>query len=169
MNRASETIGAIAAALASDLDAPDLDARPGPAGAPNGEESFSASSANRSKPARNERQARRSTLATAVPAPLRDQLSAVLREQLLCELAAIFGPDEAAEWARKTLPAKNTLTGGDARLVEEAFARRLASFEEGDATAGVSAQALALVPGGPHIPLSEPPTEPASIDKTKCT
>jgi len=54
-------------------------------------------------------------------------------------------------------------------LVEEAFARRLASFEEGDATAGVSAQALALVPGGPHIPLSEPPTEPASIDKTKCT
>jgi len=56
---------------------------------------------------------------------LQGQLSAVLREQLLTELADIGGPDQAADWARKRLEAKNTLSASDAVLVEEAFARRL--------------------------------------------
>jgi ERF superfamily len=47
--------------------------------------------------------------------------SATLREQLLHELAALRSADEAAAWAQRTLPAKNTLVASDARLLEDAF------------------------------------------------
>jgi hypothetical protein len=125
---------------------------------------------------------------------LRDQLSAVLRDELLAELAGLGWPDEAAVWARKTLPAKNTLTEPDARLVENAFADRLASFETISETTeptpaarparagttddsgtpettaasanSVSAKAHALAPGGRHIPALEVPQEPSGIDKS---
>jgi hypothetical protein len=99
-----------------------------------------------------------------------------------------------ALWAHKTLPAKNTLTDSDARIIEDAFARRLASFEgpleqtgavpaapqrnagaTDVGTAGmmtaptvkVSAQALALAPGGPHIPAPDQPIEPDGINKVR--
>src|SRR5437660_4346945 len=77
-----------------DLDTPDLNVRPGPAGAPNGKEglaqrseagNFSAGSLARSRPAREAMEARRRTLAPAASARLRDQLSAVLRDELLGE------------------------------------------------------------------------------------
>jgi hypothetical protein len=77
---------------------------------------------------------------------LRDQLSAVLRDQLFAELAGIGGPEEATEWARKALVAKNTLTDTDARLIEHAFARRLATFEVGRAAADQSAPAPQPLP-----------------------
>ena len=40
---------------------------------------------------------------------LRRKLSAVLRDQLLSELHEIKSPESAAVWARRILPAKNTL------------------------------------------------------------
>jgi hypothetical protein len=42
----------------------------------------------------------------------------VLRDQLLAELASIDGSNDAAEWARKRLADKNTLTDVDAHQVE---------------------------------------------------
>ena len=44
---------------------------------------------------------------------------------MLAELAAIASGDRAAIWARAALPAKNTLTASDAKLVEHAFEQRL--------------------------------------------
>ena len=54
--------------------------------------------------------------------------SAALRDQLLAELAAMTSADRAASWARAALPAKNTLTASDAKLVEDAFEQRLSEL-----------------------------------------
>jgi hypothetical protein len=62
---------------------------------------------------------------------LKGQLSAVLREQLLGELKEINSVDAAAIWARRVLPAKNSLLVADARQVENAFQAKLAALESG--------------------------------------
>jgi ERF superfamily len=59
---------------------------------------------------------------------LRRKLSAVLRDQLLSQLNAIQSHERAAVWARRILPAKNTLDVADARLLEEEFEARLAKL-----------------------------------------
>jgi ERF superfamily len=56
--------------------------------------------------------------------------SAVLRDQLLRELASLNSPDEMASWAHRILPAKNTLTAVDARLLEEAFASKMTALAD---------------------------------------
>jgi hypothetical protein len=169
-----------------DLDAPDLMGERRPAGAGNGAE------------------APPKILSTAAPAPpgpagsrghprkadggLKGQLSAVLREELLAELASLGGPDAAAEWAHKRLAAKNTLTDADARQVEGAFALQVAGFNSGEEPVGMIASAAssstvsavteeptahagASLPEAPlpdwvGPPDPEPVTIPAGIDKS---
>ena len=62
-------------------------------------------------------------------AVLKSQLSAVLREQLLGELKEVNSADAAALWARRSLPAKNSLHVADAQQLENAFPARLAELE----------------------------------------
>src|SRR5262249_3888732 len=57
--------------------------------------------------------------------------SAILREHLLGQLVAISSADEAAIWAQRNLPAKNTLTAIDAKVVEERFQDRLSTISDG--------------------------------------
>src|SRR5215510_3317951 len=57
--------------------------------------------------------------------------SAILRERLLEELVAIDSADEAAVWAQRNLPTKNTLTAVDAKIVEERFQDRLYAISDG--------------------------------------
>jgi hypothetical protein len=59
---------------------------------------------------------------------LGEQLSASLRESLIQQIAAINSADEAATWAHRSLPAKNTLTVADAKIVEERFAAKLCAI-----------------------------------------
>jgi hypothetical protein len=54
-------------------------------------------------------------------------------------MAVINSADEAATWAHRNLPAKNTLTAADAKLVEEAFAARLSQISGSDAMLGTPA------------------------------
>jgi hypothetical protein len=61
--------------------------------------------------------------------------SAALREKLLTQLGNITSADLAAAWAREALTAKNSLTATDARLVEDAFERRLSELPSSDGTA----------------------------------
>src|SRR6266536_3578383 len=61
--------------------------------------------------------------------------SAALREKLLTEVVNIPSADFAAAWAREALTAKNSLTATDARLVEDAFERRLSELPSSDGTA----------------------------------
>jgi hypothetical protein len=62
-------------------------------------------------------------------AGLKAQLSAVLRDQLLGELKEVNSVDAATIWARRILPAKNSLNIADARQLENAFQARLAELE----------------------------------------
>jgi hypothetical protein len=58
--------------------------------------------------------------------------SAALREKLLTQLGNIISADLAAAWAREALSAKNSLTATDAKLVEDAFERRLSEIPSSD-------------------------------------
>jgi ERF superfamily len=54
--------------------------------------------------------------------------SAALREKLLIDLANLSLASFAPGWAREALTAKNSLTAADAKLVEDAFERRLSEL-----------------------------------------
>jgi ERF superfamily protein len=113
-----------------DLDAPDLDAGPKPAvelprSEPRNQSNEQAGLAERSPRGRE-----KPSLASA-RALLTPEQSAMLRERLLEELLAIRSADEAAVWAQRNLPAKNTLTAADAKIVEERFQARLSTISEG--------------------------------------
>jgi hypothetical protein len=62
------------------------------------------------------------------PALLDADQSSALRERLVLEIEGIPSPDLAAAWAGGALAAKNSLTASDAKLVEEAFERRLSEL-----------------------------------------
>jgi hypothetical protein len=52
----------------------------------------------------------------------------VLRDQLLRDVGNLSSAEGAAVWARRILPAKNTLHEADARQVEEAFQAKLTAI-----------------------------------------
>jgi hypothetical protein len=62
---------------------------------------------------------------------LKSQLSAVLRDQLVSELKGVNSTEDAAIWARRSLPAKSSLSAEDARQLENAFESRLTELERG--------------------------------------
>lgn len=62
------------------------------------------------------------------PVTLDPAQSAALREKLLTELGTITSADLATIWAQEALPAKNSLAAADAKLVEDAFERRLSEL-----------------------------------------
>jgi hypothetical protein len=113
-----------------DLDAPDLGADPNPAAElprrpdhrkqSNGQ----AAAAQRTAPGDGK------LSGSSARSVLGVQLSASLRESLIQQMAAINSADEAAAWAHRNLPAKNTLTAADAKIVEEWFQARLSQINE---------------------------------------
>jgi hypothetical protein len=58
--------------------------------------------------------------------------SAQLRDRLLDEIESIQSADEAASWAHRSLPDKNTLTVVDAQLVEAGFRSKLTALDGAD-------------------------------------
>ena len=79
----------------------------------------------------------------AVPGAPRPTLnpepSAALREQLLTEIENLTSAALAATWAHAALPAKNGLTTGDAKVVEDAFERKLSELPSPEAAAAQAA------------------------------
>ena len=55
-----------------------------------------------------------------------------LRDRLLGEIESIQSADEAASWAHRNLPHKNTLTVVDAQLVEAGFGSKLTALDGAD-------------------------------------
>jgi hypothetical protein len=112
-----------------DLDAPDFaaaqDPEPASPPGPNGQSEPRGYAA--AGPANGSRGRKRPSAPKQL---LHPDESAVLREQLLIELAAIATADEAAVWAQRKLPAKNTLTPADADVIERAFRARMLSVEQ---------------------------------------
>jgi ERF superfamily protein len=58
--------------------------------------------------------------------------SAELRDKLLLEVESIASSELAATWAGQALMAKNNLIASDAKIVEEAFERRLSALPSSD-------------------------------------
>jgi hypothetical protein len=75
--------------------------------------------------------------------------SAALRDQLIAEINQLKDGDEIALWAHRRLPAKNTLTAGDARAVETACQVVLGALDRG-------AEKLEQFPDGRTEPASVP-------------
>ena len=148
-----------------DLDAPDLGADPNPA-------------AELPRPPDHRKQSNGQAAAAQrtaagdgkLPGPsarsvLGEQLSASLRESLIEQMAAINSEDEAAAWAHRNLPAKNTLTAADAKIVEERFQARLSTISNGVAPAEISdgltpPQALRVATPGQSDAVAEKQTGP---------
>jgi hypothetical protein len=84
--------------------------------------------------------------------------SAALREKLLMELGHITSADLAASWARATLALKNSLTAADAKLVEDAFERRLSEFPSSGAATPSN--------DGPRVPPIARPQVVATTEST---
>jgi ERF superfamily len=115
-----------------DLDAPDL--CDGPPSLSSSADNYSSKDTRLRMPPRTPGNGRsRSDRKGEIPVTLDPEYSAELREKLLTELGAITSADLAAVWAREALAVKNTLTATDAKLVEEAFERRLSEVPSSEA------------------------------------
>src|SRR5262249_26799543 len=78
------------------------------------------------------------------PAIIIPEQSTVLRDKLLTEIGSIASAELAADWARKALAAKNKLAAPDAKVVEDAFERRLSELASaGTDAAGDNAPVIA--------------------------
>jgi hypothetical protein len=148
-----------------DLDAPDLDAGASPAGELPRPPNYAARPNGQAAPGQRKPSGDGKLAGAAARSVLGEQLSASLRESLIGQMAAISSADEAAAWARRSLPAKNTLTAADARMVEQRFQARLSEIGDTGAPGGSrersgGAAAGALVDGGtiadpPHAVLDQ--------------
>jgi len=98
--------------------------------------------------------------------------SAALREKLLTEVGNIPSADLAAAWAHEALTAKNSLTATDARLVEDAFERRLSELPSSDAAAPSNDDSSMPQIEGPQVLATTESTRPGQakgIDKSILT
>jgi hypothetical protein len=67
----------------------------------------------------------------AVKPVLEPEVSAALRDQLVAELNELNSAEEAANWAHRVMPSKNSLIEADAALIEQAFQAKLGMFVGG--------------------------------------
>jgi ERF superfamily len=110
----------------------------------------------------------------ASPRVLSPDQSAVLRDRLLKEIAALTSEDSATDWAQRALVAKNQLTGSDARLLEVAFELRLSALlpseRSGSSVAGGSLDRSSLASdetsGTSAGPGDGGADQPARVDKS---
>jgi ERF superfamily len=108
-----------------DLDAPDI-CVPAPL---TGESTIESSTSGlRLPPQTRENSKIRGAAKTASPTILLTNESAALRDRLLSEIAGLASQDSATTWAGEALPAKNTLTAGDANFLEDAFEQKLSQL-----------------------------------------
>jgi hypothetical protein len=70
-----------------------------------------------------------------VPVTLDPEQSVAVRERLLTEVGNINSANLAAAWAHQALTVKNSLTASDAKLVEDAFERRLSELSSSETAA----------------------------------
>jgi hypothetical protein len=77
--------------------------------------------------------------------------SAQLRDKLLMEVEKITSADLATTWASEALAAKNGLTATDAKLVEEAFERRLSELPSSEAAARANNEPSVPQIAGPQV------------------
>src|SRR5215470_6711015 len=97
--------------------------------------------------------------------------SAALREDLLKELGRITSADLALACAHEALTAKNSLIAADAKLVEDAFERKLSELPSFDAAASLSDESVTQIEGAQGTVTAEhiDPVQTKGIDKSILT
>jgi hypothetical protein len=98
--------------------------------------------------------------------------SAQLRDKLLIDVGNIASADLAATWAGEALVAKNSLTAADAKLVEEAFERRLSELPSSDSAASSNKGSSVPLVAGPQVVTASTSTDQdqaKGIDKSVLT
>ena len=119
----------------------------------------------------------RATAKAARAAVLSTEESAALRDRILSEITALQSPDSATIWAREALPLKNKLTEVDAKLVGEAFEKKLSEVMTPEVARTISDDSSAAsVTGAPNPSFQEPVAanaadqdQPRTIDKSVLT
>lgn len=104
------------------------------------------------------------------PPMLPAEHSAKLREQLMAQLAELWGGEHLLAWAKSVLPLKNTLLEADARIVEAGYQERLeADSALGPVEAPSRQPTTAMVADTPLA--ARPPIEaiPAAADEQSFT
>ena len=97
---------------------------------------------------------------------LKAQLSAVLRDQLMSELKDVKSVKDATLWARRILPAKNSLNVADARQIEDAFQAKLAVVQDASGEPDRLSPTVMIAPNAEQAQGSIRKPGPASIDKS---
>jgi ERF superfamily len=95
--------------------------------------------------------------------------SAALRDKLLAEVANLTSADFAVTWAARALPAKNSLTAADAKLLEDAFEQKLSGLSlpvANDISAGGGATAAGVTPQEESQAAGAGRGKPRGIDKS---
>ena len=114
-----------------DLDAPDLIAQttpPSKAERPRGNQNGRLSRGQVHSPPQFSTGRRAKAVSNPPKSTLAPEASTALRDQLTAELKDLNSAEDAANWARRVLATKDTLTTADAERVEQAFQARLASI-----------------------------------------
>jgi len=94
--------------------------------------------------------------------------SAALRDRLLGEIAGLKSQESATNWAQGALAAKNRLSAEDAKLLEEAFEKRLSELLPSESAAVVPSEGFSA--DGHEIgKIGEDSADQACIDKSMLT
>jgi hypothetical protein len=95
----------------------------------------------------------------------RDQ-SAALREKLLIEVGNIPSADAAAGWAGEALAAKDSLTATDAKVVEDAFERRLSDLQSSEIDSNDGSSGIQVAAPQKTVAAEADPGQTTGIDKS---
>ena len=89
--------------------------------------------------------------------------SSARREKLLMEIGEITSAELATNWARRALTTKNSLTEADAKLVEDAFERRLSELPSSETAAPSDDDSSGVQVAGPQETVTTEGTDPAQV------
>src|SRR5258708_942859 len=97
--------------------------------------------------------------------------SAALRDRLLGDIASLESGGSATKWAQGALAAKNRLGAEDAKLLEEAFEKRLSELLPSESAEVVNVDHSESFGAGGHEigKIDEPSTDQPGIDKSVLT
>jgi ERF superfamily len=161
-----------------DLDAPDLCPSPPVTAAETGMGSVAARGASPETrgelrlPPRSDGNGRTRAAARGASTPvLSPDESAALRDCLLVEIAGLESGESATNWAQGALTAKNRLSAEDAKLLEEAFEKRLSQLLPSESAEVVSvAPSEGFSAGGDETgKIDERSVDQVDIDKSVLT
>jgi ERF superfamily len=145
-----------------DLDAPDIACGPMPR---NGLEGWRDRSAAQARDSGN---GRLRDIAKTNPAKLLDaDQSAALRDKLMAEAGSLHSAEAAVSWAARILPIKNSLTAGDAKMLEDTFEQKLSGLPStGQGEISVVESATPMTSQDEPQASSPASDQPTAIDKS---